>query len=205
MFVSYEILELSNRQHRPCHHCAVLLQRLAMPVKRTGLKALRLARTRPRRRRQPLPPLGAEEASARSRKKPAIRRLLAGRTLAVLQSLRNCTLFHARDDSGLFHTEPLRPAAGLTATLEGQPVMIVDVSKNGTVAVAEIVAKKGTRALRGALRGATHVLSRRTTQRCCATALKDVGVPSSRGYSASNSRRDRHLGRSRGGGATGHA
>ncbi|CAE7917875.1 unnamed protein product, partial [Symbiodinium necroappetens] len=141
-----------------------------------GPQALRVSRTSRRRRRQPLPPPGAAEAAARSKKNFKVRRLLAGRTLAVLQSLKNCSLFHGRDSSGLSQAQPLRPAAGLTASLNGQAVLILDVSKKGKAAVATIAPKSRMRAMRAPLRGATHVLHGRTVQHCSAEMLQDVGV-----------------------------
>ena len=127
-------------------------------------------------RAKPLPPPSAQEAADPSKQSRHVRRLLKGRTLAVLQSLRRCSLFHHRDTDNLLSTEPLRPAAGLTAALDGQPVLILDVTRNGKAAVAAIVPTARKTFMRKTVRKATHVLSRRTAQRCAAASLQQVGV-----------------------------
>lgn len=158
-----------------------------MASKKRGLAAAALARRcarlraseRAGRKRSACAPAAAGHAahinteSKRLRTKNLrLRRMIAGRTLPVLQSLQATGLFMpCADVLPPRPTAGLQPAAGLCATLAGRPVLIVE-ARVSRATVVPIVASTN----KSVRKRASWVLRRRQTHRCSLQDLTDVGV-----------------------------
>lgn len=119
----------------------------------------------------------AQPTASRKRKREMschVRRMLAGRTLSVLQSLEATTLFSSGATAPLLSGKPL-PAAGLTAWLRGKPVLIVDVFQKRNLHHCHVVPIVPTQHQRPPA-GADSVLDRRRASACLCAQLEDVSL-----------------------------
>ena len=110
------------------------------------------------------------------------RRMLAGRTLSVLQSSERSSLFRTESSTGAT-TAALQPAVGLAASLGNSSVLILQTFQRHGQCKAHVVPVVPTKHKRPP-HGTTHVLNRRRGQTCDSDQLRDGPALAGRGLCA---------------------